>query len=359
MADASEITSRKVSDLLLLSGNPRRISKEDMERLMISIRTHGFWKHRPIAVSTRTGNEVVICGNQRLKAAKKLGLKSVPVIIYSDIDEQEENDIVLRDNINNGEWDLEALQDDKWGDIDFDEIGLKMPAFGEDIKPLKSDYTSGNESGDDPENNEDRNAFYQSMLTDCLYESNNIFEIPNLRLDMQAGKLQLPFAPYGAESRQKKGVSTYHFYVDDYRFEAIWKDPTKVLNSGCISTVEPNLSLFDTTPIAWGLQQIYKKRWISRYFQECGISIYADLNVSRKFYDYNRMGIPDGYNAFFTRGYADRLEYLKAEHQIAKEISGKETPNLIIYGGGKVVQEYCASNSLVYVEQLMTSKHNG
>lgn len=96
-----------------------------------------------------------------------------------------------------------------------------------------------------------------------------------------------------------------------------------------------------------------------RYFQECGIFIYADLNVSRKFYDYNRMGIPDGYNAFFTRGYADRLEYLKAEHLIAKDISGKETPNLIIYGGGKVVQEYCASNSLVYVEQLMTAKRNG
>lgn len=358
MADASEITTRKVSELLLLPGNPRHISKEDMERLMFSIRSHGFWKHRPIAISTRTGEEIVICGNQRLKAAKKLGLKSVPVIIYDDLDEQDENDIILRDNINNGEWDFEALQDDKWGDIDFKEIGLEMPAFDKEIQTIKSDYASGDESDDNPENNEDRNAFYQSMLTDCLYESNNIFEIPNLRLDMQAGKLQLPFAPYGAESRQKKDVSTYHFYVDDYRFEAIWKDPTKVLNSGCVAIVEPNLSLFDTTPIAWGLQQIYKKRWISRYFQECGIAIYADLNVSRKFYEYNRMGIPEGYNAFFTRGYADRLEYLKAEHKIAKEISGKDIPNLIIYGGGKAVQEYCAANSLVYVEQLMTNKRD-
>lgn len=359
MADVGDIITRKVSELLLLPGNPRRISKTDMERLMASIRKYGFWRHRPIAISTRTGEEIVICGNQRLKAARKLGLKSVPAIIYNNLDEQEENDIVLRDNINNGEWDFEALQDDKWGDLDFKEIGIDMPAFDEEIKGVKSEHTPDNRADNFPENNEDRNAFYQSMLTDCLYESNNLFEIPNLRLDMQAGKLQLPFAPYGAESRQKKGVCTYHFYVDDYRFEAIWKDPTKVLNSGCVALVEPNLSLFDTTPIAWGLQQIYKKRWISRYFQECGIFIYADLNVSRKFYDYNRMGIPDGYNAFFTRGYADRLEYLKAEHRIAKEISGKETPNLIIYGGGKVVQEYCASNSLVYVEQLMTAKRNG
>lgn len=358
MADASEIISRKVSDLLLLEGNPRRISNEDMDRLMTSIRTHGFWKHRPIAVSTRTGKEVVICGNQRLKAAKKLRLKSVPVIIYSNLNEQDENDIVLRDNINNGAWDFDALQNDEWAKIDFDEIGIEIPVFEAEnaSHATSSSMRRLEEDGPDGGDEEDRDVFYRSMLTDCLYESNNLFEIPNLRLDMQAGKLQLPFAPYGAESRQKKGVSTYHFYVDDYRFEAIWKDPTKVLNSGCAAVVELNLSLFDTTPVAWGLQQIYKKRWISRYFQECGIYVYADLNVSRKFYNYNRMGIPDGYNAFFTRGYADRLEYLKAEHEIAKGISGKDIPNLIIYGGGKAVQEYCAANSLVYVEQLMTNK---
>jgi len=161
---------------------------------MASIRKYGFWRHRPIAISTRTGEEIVICGNQRLKAARKLGLKSVPAIIYNNLDEQEENDIVLRDNINNGEWDFEALQDDKWGDLDFKEIGIDMPAFNEEIKGVKSEHTPDNRADNFPGNNEDRNAFYQSMLTDCLYESNNLFEIPNLRLDMQAGKLQLPFA---------------------------------------------------------------------------------------------------------------------------------------------------------------------
>lgn len=197
------------------------------------------------------------------------------------------------------------------------------------------------------------------MLIDCLYDSDNEYDIPNLRLDMQAGKLELPLAAYGAESRQKKGITTYHFYVEDYRFESIWKDPTKVLRSGCRAIVEPNLSLFDTTPVAYGLQQLYKKRWISRYYQECGIGVYADLNVARKFYDYNRMGIPAGYDAFCTRGYADRMEYLTAEYDIAREISGKDTPNLIVYGGGKAVKSFCAAHSLVYVEQLMTAKRNG
>jgi len=213
------------------------------------------------------------------------------------------------------------------------------------------------ESGDeDASVSEDKEDLYNLMVSDCLYESDNEFEIPNLLLDKQAGKLLLPFAAWGADSRIKTGIATYHFYVDDYRFEAIWKNPAKILASGVCAIVEPNLSLYDTTPIAYGLHQIYKKRWIARYFQECGILIYADLNVSAKFKDYNKMGIPKGYNAFFTRGYTDRLEYLKIEFETAKEISGLQTPNLLVYGGGEKIRKFCINNSLVYVEQFMQNK---
>lgn len=91
-----------------------------------------------------------------------------------------------------------------------------------------------------------------------------------------------------------------------------------MLSGGCREMVEPNFSLYDTTPIAYGLQLIYKKRWIARFWQECGAAVYADLNVARKFAEYNRLGIPDGYNAFATRGYADREEYLREEIKIAQ-----------------------------------------
>lgn len=362
MTTGKVIEQRNVSDLLHLDGNPRKIDKSSLDRLVNSIRKHGFWEHRPIAVSMRTGRPVVICGNQRLKAAKKLRIKRVPVIIYENISESEEKDIILRDNVNNGQFDFDKLADDHWDDIDLEDIGIELPALDEETSGLRKNAGKNESDPDDSinsaneESEDDKEAFYRSMLSDVLYDSNNTFDIPNLLLEQQAGKLELPFSAWGAETRQKKGISTYHFYVDDYRFENIWKDPTKVLLSGCTQLVEPNLSLFDTTPVAWGLQQLYKKRWISRYFQECGIKIYADLNVAQKFYEYNQMGIPDGYNAFFTRGYADRIEYLKAEHEIARKISGKDIPNLIIYGGGKAVRDYCVKNSLVYIEQLMTNK---
>lgn len=359
--NCSEIIFRKVSEISLLSDNPRKISKKDMEKLVDSIRINGFWKHRPITLSDRTGELVVIAGNQRLKAAKKLKLEEVPTVLYSDLTEEQEADIVLRDNINNGQWDI-SLLDDSWKDkVDFSFIGLEIPDI-DDPKEKKSKKKAKNEDPEDEgtegEENptDDKEDFYKSMLTDCLYESNNELDIPNLLLDKQAGKLQLPFAPWGADSRLRKDVATYHFYVDDYRFEAIWKDPIKVLTSGVKALVEPNLSVYDTTPMAYGLHQIYKKRWISRYFQECGILIYADLNVSVKFIEYNKMGIPKGYNAFFTRGYTGRLEYLKNELEVAREISGLKTPNLLVYGGGDEIRKFCAENSLVYVQDFINSK---
>lgn len=349
--EKSNITYRKISDLKGLSNNPRKITKANLEKLVDSIKINGFWEHRPIALSDRTGELIVLGGHQRLKAAKKLKLKEVPTILYSGLTEDQEKEIILRDNVNNGEWDLSILETDSFFegvDLDFMGIGILEEKSKKGRKKKEVDPEGEDELID--------TDFFRSMLNDTVYESNNELEIPNLLLEHQAGKLIVPFAPWGADSRLRKDVATYHFYVDDYRFEAIFKDPIKVLTSGVRFLAEPNLSLYDTTPIALGLYNIYRKRWIARYFQECGIGVYADLNVAKKFAKYNRLGIPDGYNAFMTRGYSDRIEYLKSEHQIAKEISGKDIPNLIVYGGGDKIKDYCIKNSLIYVEQFINSK---
>lgn len=190
---------------------------------------------------------------------------------------------------------------------------------------------------------------------DILFPSDNRYDIPCLRLDRQAGHLELPFVPYGTGRRNKR-VATLHFYVDDYRFNALWKNPAKIFDNNPAAAVECNYSLFDTTPLAFGLQFIYQKRWMARYWQENGIRIYVDLNVSSKFFEYNRMGVPDGWNAFATRGALGGLELLKAKFNQARQISGFDSPNLIVYGGGKEVHEFCCRHSLLYVHDYMTEK---
>lgn len=367
-----QITYRKVSDLTLLAENPRTIKKADFQRLVDSIKINGFWKHRPLALEEQDGKLVVLCGNQRLKAAKKLKLQEVPTLLYSWLTDDERIDLILRDNINNGDWDGNKLQvEGMFSGVDLDFIGLRVSSFteDEDEKPRKtakgkkqdpedeaSEEPEGTETKETSEEDNEKEAFYRSMFKDCLYASNNPFDIPTLDPKMQAGNLELPLSPWGANSRLRKDVTTYHFYVDDYRFEHLFKDPIKLLMSGCKAIVEPNCSCHDQTPVAWGIQLIYKKRWLARYLQECGIKVYVDLNVSHKFIEYNKMGVPEGWNAFFTRGLDDWMVSLESDFQVAKEISGLDTPNLIVYGGGKEVQKFCQKHNLLYVTDFINAK---
>jgi hypothetical protein len=83
----AEVAARRLLgwELVLLPENPRTITKNDFERLVDSIKINGFWKHRPLAVMERDGKLVVLAGNQRLKAARKLKLADMPVILYSEL----------------------------------------------------------------------------------------------------------------------------------------------------------------------------------------------------------------------------------------------------------------------------------
>lgn len=276
---------------------------------------------------------------------------AAPVIRASELTDAERREFVIADNAPAGGWDYDMLANE-WNPEDLADWGVDVwqPEFKE-LSPAGTDRAGDDAGG---------TAFGDPSLApdDLLYDSDNEFDIPSLRSDRQPENgLALPFSAWGADTRLKKGVGTYHFYVEDYRFEAIWKRPGIVPESGCKAVVEPNLSLFDTTPAAYGLHLIYKKRWIARFWQECGVKVYADLNVAQKFYRYNRMGVPDGYNAFATRGYADREEYLKMEIQTAREISGLDKPDMIVCGGGKRIKELCMQNGVLYAEQFMANKN--
>lgn len=121
---------RKLSELKKLEGNPRTISTEDMARLVASIKKFGVLEARPLILSDRTGELVVIGGNQRYEAAKKLGITEVPTELIPNLSEEDEREIIIRDNVSNGEWDMEMLANEwdaeqlqDWGvDIAFETV---------------------------------------------------------------------------------------------------------------------------------------------------------------------------------------------------------------------------------------------
>lgn len=358
MIQAQEIElSRLVPNRGQIEGvpaNPRKVTKKGIENLKRSIEeTPIMIELREIIAYDNHGELVIVGGNQRFQALKALKYKTAPVkIMPTDTPKQRVYEVAAKDNTHVGEWDIDLLEAE-WDKNKLQEWGVDV-SWGEDEKPKKEKEPQEDE--DESEEEDDKEEFYRSMFKDVLYESDNIYEIPNLLLEQQAGRLELPLTPWGANSRLRKDVATYHFYVDDYRFEALFKDPVNLILSGCKAIVEPNCSCHDQTPLAWGLQLIYKKRWLSRYLQECGVKVYADLNVSHKFIEYNKMGIPKGYNAFFTRGLDNWMESLKSDLKVAQEISGLEKPNLIVYGGGKEVQQFCREKGLLYVTDFINAK---
>lgn len=64
---------------------------------------------RPLLLSNRTGKLVILGGNQRYEACKKLGITNLPTYLFENISEEDEKEVIIRDNVANGEWDTEIL----------------------------------------------------------------------------------------------------------------------------------------------------------------------------------------------------------------------------------------------------------
>jgi hypothetical protein len=126
---------RKLTDLKKLEGNPRIIRDKQFKTLCDSIRDNPkYFEARPVILSDRTGSLVIIAGNQRYEAAKSLKLKEVPTFLIEGLTEEKEKEIVIRDNISNGEFDWDILANEGWDSLPLADWGVPLP---EDwLKPL-------------------------------------------------------------------------------------------------------------------------------------------------------------------------------------------------------------------------------
>lgn len=131
----------KIADMLKLEGNPRKITQEEMECLKESLMSiPEYFEAHPIVMSNRTGKWVVIDGNQRMEAARQLGWEEVPVALMSGLTEEKEREIIIRANVNNGEWDMDLLKEwdkeqlEDWGvDVEWEEPEAQKEAEEDDF----------------------------------------------------------------------------------------------------------------------------------------------------------------------------------------------------------------------------------
>lgn len=126
---------RQTETLKKLENNPRSITEKQLQKLKESIqRNPDYFEARPIILSDRTGELVIIAGNQRYDACVQLGIKEVPTVLIPNLTEEREREIIIRDNVNNGEWDCKELME--WG-LD----GISFPElddFSEEVEDTRN-----------------------------------------------------------------------------------------------------------------------------------------------------------------------------------------------------------------------------
>lgn len=124
MADHIELKS--VDELIPYSKNARMHSDVQIAQIAASITEFGFTN--PVLIDGKKG---IIAGHGRLMAAKKLGIKKVPVVILDHLSEMQKKAYIIADNklAENASWNEEILASEltdlKENDFDLDLIGFE------------------------------------------------------------------------------------------------------------------------------------------------------------------------------------------------------------------------------------------
>lgn len=147
-----EINLRSVSELIPYARNPR---KNDLavDSVAASIKEFGF--KQPIVVDA---DNVIVVGHTRLRAAKKLGILEVPVIVATDLTPDQIKAYRILDNKLNekAEWDGELLglelseieMDLAPFDVDFEDDVRESAAAVEQDEPPPFEDAANSERGD-------------------------------------------------------------------------------------------------------------------------------------------------------------------------------------------------------------------
>ena len=131
---------RPLDWLIPYERNARTHSAEQLAQIAASIQEFGFTN--PILVD---GNDGVIAGHGRLKAARDLGLTEVPVVVLDHLSSEQKRAYVIADNklaLNAG-WDFSLLQQEvmslSLADFDLDLLGFDEKELSSILDPEQLD----------------------------------------------------------------------------------------------------------------------------------------------------------------------------------------------------------------------------
>ncbi len=131
-----QVINKPIDEIKLYNKNPRK-NDNAVNYVAASIREFGF--KVPVIVDK---DSVIVAGHTRIKAAKQLGLESVPVIVADDLTPDQVKAFRLADNKVGeiAEWDFEALE------AELEDIEIDMSEFSfeisDDVFVMENDIES-------------------------------------------------------------------------------------------------------------------------------------------------------------------------------------------------------------------------
>ena len=141
-----KVEYRNIADLNPYANNPR-LNDGAVDAVAASIKEFGF--KVPIVVDS---DGVIVTGHTRVKAAKKLGIDTVPVIVADDLTPEQVKAFRLADNKTGelAQWDLDKLDIELDGidEIDMGDFGFDMDLEVEDdveddVEPIDDEGIGG------------------------------------------------------------------------------------------------------------------------------------------------------------------------------------------------------------------------
>jgi hypothetical protein len=208
-----QVKDIEVEKLIPYVNNPRR-NDEAVDYVAASIKEFGF--KVPVVIDKEN---VIVAGHTRVKAAKKLGLESVPCVIADDLTENQIKAFRLADN-KVGElatWDFEKLE------LELQALDLDMVSFGfeedeekKEIERKRKEFAERLAAGEIREEDEEYQAFLEKFepkkTTDDCFTPPKVYAAVVKYVEKMYGvkerDIVRPFYPGGDYQNEKypKGV---------------------------------------------------------------------------------------------------------------------------------------------------------
>lgn len=306
------------SELKLDFGNPRTISQREIEKLKKSIEKFGDF-----GVIVINEQNQVLSGNQRISVMLEMNL-NVPILCkrLTGYSLAEQKAVNIRANKAAGKFD--NVEINKWLEdikVEIEDItltGFEIPTIKvDDVKEKKES------SGEN--------------IDKLVFNGSGKFDIPKMlkqSIDVN-GLISFESCAY-SDDKDK----TVHFFIHDYKFSKIWNNPDKykALFQKFNGILSPAFNLPLDMPIALQIYNTYRNRWLSRFYQEKGVSVIPSIVWSNEnSYDFCFDGIELGQTVAVNSCGTLKNEYAK---------------NIFLYGFNAMVERLKPSKIIIYGDEL-------